>query len=204
MDDFERLAQWRSGDAAAGNLLFERHFESVYRFFRHKVGADALDLVQKTFLVCVESRDRFRAQSSFRTYLFAIARNQLFAYWRAAARAPDLDEGSTSLHELSPSPSAIALKRHEDRRLLEALRTIPLELQVILELFYWEELSGAEVAEVLGVPEGTARSRLRRACKALVDRLQALEPIGDLPATATDFDTWADSLRRLGVELLQD
>ena len=55
--DFELLERWRGGDLDAGNVLFERHFAGVYRFFARKTTGDAADLVQKTFLACTEGRD---------------------------------------------------------------------------------------------------------------------------------------------------
>src|SRR5690606_12989864 len=88
--------------------------------------------------------------------------------------------------------------RHEQRLLLAALRHIPLDLQIALELHYWEGMAGPELAEVLGVPEGTVRSRLRRAKELLTERLGEL---ADSPAllesTLSDLDGWARSLEQL-------
>ena len=74
MDDFELLDAWRAGSREAGSELFERHFPGLFWFFRNKAGESAEDLVQQTFLSVVESRDRFRKDASFRTYLFTVAR----------------------------------------------------------------------------------------------------------------------------------
>ncbi len=81
--------------------------------------------------------------------------------------------------------------------LLAALRSIPLDLQVALELFYWEQLDGPDLAEVLGVPEGTARSRLRRAREAVAEKIAELLGDGGQPAgaSASDLDAWAATLR---------
>ena len=75
-DDFETLDRWRAGDRAAGNELLRRHFDGLYRFFRNKVDEGVDDLIQRSFLACVESKDRFRKQASFRTYLFTVARHE--------------------------------------------------------------------------------------------------------------------------------
>jgi RNA polymerase sigma-70 factor (ECF subfamily) len=80
--DLGLLEKWCTGDSNAGQELFTRHFADIYRFFEHKVGPDADDLAQQTFMACVSSRDRFRRRSTFRTYLFAIARNQLYSGFR--------------------------------------------------------------------------------------------------------------------------
>jgi RNA polymerase sigma-70 factor (ECF subfamily) len=194
--DLALLERWRAGDARAGNELFERHFESVYRFFANKARADAADLVQRTFLGCVEARDRFRAASSFRTFLFAIARYELLGYWRR--RAPAADETASSMSEVAPSPSAALIERHEHRILLEALRGIPLELQIAIELHYWEQLATPEIAEILEIPVGTAKSRLRRARESLLAKIAELETDADrLSTTLANLDAWAAALKRL-------
>lgn len=194
VEDAALLERWRAGDKGAGNHLFERHFESVYRFFVHKAPRDAVDLTQRTFLACVEARDRFRGASSFRTFLFAIARHELMAHWRKASRAAD--PATTSVRDLAPSPSAILIERREHRVLLEALRSIPLDLQIALELHYWEQLSMSEIAEVLDVPEGTAKSRLRRAREALEGRIAELEQDpAKLRTTLASLDSWAAALK---------
>lgn len=193
-DDLELFNRWREGDARAGNELFERHFDAIYRFFVHKADADAVDLVQRTFLACVEGRDRFRATASFRTYLFAIARHELLAHWRK--RRKDTDPATSSIRDLAASASTLLVARAEQRALLEALRSIPIDLQIALELHYWERLGTAEIADVLDIPEGTAKSRLRRAREALIERLAELESDQErLRTTLASLDAWAESLR---------
>lgn len=195
-DDLELLEAWRGGDARAGTALFERHFENLYRFFRNKAEGAVDDLIQQTFLRCVESRDRIRGESSFRTYLFTIAHHELYAFWRKRAREEITDFSERSVEDLATSPSGVVARHREQQLLLSALRAIPLELQVVLELHYWEELSGPELAEVLAIPEGTVRSRLRRGREALEEKMKSLgaEP-SLLTSTLTDLDRWAASLR---------
>lgn len=195
-NDLVLLDRWRHGDLRAGNALFERHFESVYRFFLHKAPDDATDLVQRTFLACTEARDRFRGASSFRTYLFAIARNELLAAWRRRRR-DEPDTATSSIADLAPSPSTALVRKDEHRILLEALRSIPIDLQIALELHYWEQMSATEIAEVLELPVGTAKSRLRRAREALAETIARLE---EDPArretTLANLDAWAASLKQ--------
>lgn len=158
--DVELLERWRGGDAEAGNELFSRHFHAVLRVFRYKV-QHADDLVQRTFLACIEHRDAITDGRRVRAYLLRIAKNQLYAHLRSRAGRAALDTGVTSLQQLGESPSALVGRAHEHARLLEALRRIPLDYQLALELFYWEGLGGDELAEVLDIPVGTVRSRLR-------------------------------------------
>lgn len=195
-DDFELLDAWRGGDAAAGNALFERHFDGICRFFRNKVSEGVDDLIQRTFLACVESRDAFRGDASFRTYLFTLARNELYAHFKRVHRERGrIDPLEVSVHDLGPTPTGIVARRKEQRLLLQALRKIPVDHQIALELYYWEDMPAPALASVLGIPEGTVRTRLRRA-KILVE--QALREIGqgqELETTVANLDDWARSLR---------
>ena len=100
VSDRQLLQRWRDGDARAGNQLFRRHFRDMYRFFHHKVGGDADDLIQATFFACVRARDQFQGRSSFRTYLYRVARNVLYAYYRDRGRRR-VDFSATSLGDLS-------------------------------------------------------------------------------------------------------
>ncbi len=172
--DTELLDAWRGGDRNAGDELIRRHFSPICRFFRSKLGDQVEDLVQRTFLDCVESRDRI-APGGFRAYLFAVARNRLRDHLRGAYRRPAMiDLASHSVADLGTSPSGVAAKNQEERLLLDALRSIPIDQQIALELAYWEGLSGREIATALGISENTVRSRLARARDALRAQVERL------------------------------
>ena len=158
-------------------------------------------MVQKTFLACVESRDRFRRDSSFKTFALAVARNVLYNEYRRKRRKDDpVDFLTVSVADLGPSPSLVVADKAEQRLLLEALRSIPLDYQIALELYLWEELTGPELAEVLGLSENGARSRLYRAKQALRKEMEGLEKSPErLESTISDLEGWAAGLReRMG------
>ena len=140
--DPELLRRWRAGDREAGNELLTRHFGSVRRFFASKVaGADVEDLVQRTFAGCVEAAERFRGDARFSTFLFSIARRQLYRHFRDSARdgartEPDLS--LSSVLELGQSPSSIVAGAEMEALLLQALQRVPVDQQTMLELHYWE------------------------------------------------------------------
>jgi RNA polymerase sigma-70 factor (ECF subfamily) len=199
--DEELIQAWRSGRQEAGEALFERYYDGVYRFFCNKLSQDIRDLVQQTFTACVEGRDRLRAGSSFRSYLFAVAHNVLRMHLRARYRAELVDLDSVTAYELAPGPSSILVRSREERLLLQALRSISLEQQMLLELRYWEQLTSPEIAEVLGVPDNTVRSRLHRAHASLKDALERLaESPEELASTLDNLDEWA---RRCRAQLVQ-
>jgi len=194
--DRELLILWGDGDLLAGRALFDRHFDSLHRFFRTKSDDGVEDLIQQTLLACVEGRARFRGDSSFRTYMFQVARFQLYAHYRARNRERDFDFELLSATALAESPSAALVRQEDARFLLHALRTIPVDAQIVLELWFWEEMCGAEIAEVLGIAEATVRSRLRRALIRLREQLEAIAG-GSTAALQTDDDLqrWAGRLR---------
>jgi RNA polymerase sigma-70 factor (ECF subfamily) len=197
--DTDLLYAWRQGDRIAGGELFRRHFASVQRFFRNTVEPGAIDdLVQTTFVACVEGRDRFEQRSSFRTYLFGVAHNVVRTHYRRRRKhASEQDIGSISVVDLGLGPSTLLGHKREQRVLIEALRQIPLDSQILLQLRYWERLRTAELGEILGVPRGTAVDRLRRAQAQLEQAIARLEASPEvLESTVASLAGWAASLAR--------
>ncbi len=197
-DDLVLLDAWRGGDRGAGDTLFIRHFPAVQRFFRNKVSADAIeDLVQRTFLVLIEQPHRFRGQSKLSTFLLGIANNLMREHYRTKRRASLHDDFErVSVTDLGVGPTTAVGWKRECRVLLEALRRMPLNVQTLLELYYWESLTGREIASVLEVPENTARTRLRRARERLAREIARVERLTQpLESTLENLERWASSLR---------
>ena len=190
IDDPALLARWRGGDRRAGDTLFQRHFNSVRRFFRSKVGpSHAEDLIQRTFLGCIHGIEGYRGEASFRTYLFAVARNVLLMHFRTLRRQPGL-EPDASVHSVVDLQTGLstAVGKQDERRLIQvALQHLPVEAQTLLELAYWEELSAAELADVFGVSPVTIRTRKHRAREKLRELVDALRDPGS--ALVQDLDT---------------
>lgn len=177
--DGKLLEAWASGDRKAGETLLQRHYQVLYRFFRNKVSEGVEDLMQQTMLACTRAVGRFRGESAFRSFLLGIARRELLMYFRRRSRkdAP-LEPLEISVAGLLDSPSQVAVLRNEQELVAEAMRHIPVDLQITLELYYWEELKVAEVAEVTEVAVGTVKSRLSRAralLRAWLENQQAVD-----------------------------
>lgn len=162
--DLTLLDAWRSGDRAAGNALLERHFSSLLGFFSRKVGPDADDLIQRTLLACAESYRRVRDEASFRTYLFTIARHELYRYYRQRSQRHAAHGCSvSSLLDLQTSATGRIDRRDRLASLAAALEQIPLDDKILLELFYVENLDSRALAEVFEIEPGSVRARLHRA-----------------------------------------
>ena len=138
--------------------------------------SDVDDLVQRTFLGCVEARTRYQQRASFKTFLFSIARNQLYRYYRDRKHGDNsrLDVTITSIRDLGTSPTGALAGRQHERLLLEALQHLPLDTQVLVELAYWEEFGVDELSAIFEVPTNTIYSRIGRARRQLRDKLAVL------------------------------
>lgn len=189
-DDLVLLERWRGGDNAAGQALFARYFGMIYRFFSTKWPAEAEELTQSTFLSCVRARAQFRGDSSFKTYLFTIARNELHGHLRTKARKLDrLDFEVSSILDIASSVGTKLARAEEHRQMLESLQRLPVEQQTLLELHYWEGVDIAGLAEIFEVSAQTMRARLYRARNALRNQLTAVAPADALQSDET-MDAW--------------
>lgn len=195
-DEQALLTAWQGGDERAGRRLVEHHYESVARFFATKDRAHAADMIQQTLVKLVEAKARIPAGASVRAYALGIARHVLYDHLRALYRGGQVDFEARSVADLQPTPSSVVAREQQTKLLLLGLRQIPIECQVLVELYYWEDLTAREIAEVLGVPEGTVRTRLRRAKQLLEQALaQVAESRAVLESTLADLDGWALKVR---------
>ena len=193
--DADLLNAWGNGDPRSGRRLFNRYYVAISRFFANKVLEDSDDLVQDTFMACLRGRERLRDKGSFRAYLFGTASNVLRMYFRTKRLHPAPEDlGEHSAHDLAPGPSTVLHVQEDERLLLDALRRIPLHLQIVMELYYWEQMTTEEIGEVVDSPTGTVRSHLRRGRQLLE---QELDPPGpsDRTTARMDLEQWASAVR---------
>ncbi len=161
-DDAASVAALRRGDTQAFGRLIERHQASVARFCLRYTGSAALsrDLTQDVFLTLWDERARYRHQGRLRAYLLTIARFRCLAHAKKHGRLVpyDLDERE------GVSGSEGGLLRAQ---LLRSLRRLEPDFAEVVVLRYLEELELQEIAELVGVPLGTVKSRLHRALAQL-------------------------------------
>lgn len=175
-EDHALWQRWNSGDAEAGRALTRRLQPVLRSFFASKaIAADVDDLVQQVWLALAETRRRSRdatIHTTVRAYLLGIARHILFRHIRR--RAPDAlkDPMDSSIAALEPSLSQVVGRQLQAQRMVRALQSLPLELQILLELRYVQELTTPEIAALYEIPDGTVKSRLARARRSLDEALQ--------------------------------
>lgn len=181
--DRQDMARLAGGHDGALNELMERHATPVFHFLSRMLGNedDANDLAQETFVRVYRSRDSFRADAKFSTWLFTIAanlaRNQL--RWRARhpnvsldAESPETERSlSDTLSAPGDTPSAGLESDERAASVRAAVAKLPNEMRETLVLVEWEDKSVAEASAILNVPKRTIESRLYRARNILRDYL---------------------------------
>ena len=180
--DMERLA---AGHDATLNDLMERHATPVFHFLCRMVGSedDANDLAQETFVRVFKSRDSYRAEQRFSTWLFTIAANLARNHFRWRSRHPNISldaENSETEQTLgstlpanSPAPNEEALASERAGAVRAAVKNLPEDLREAVVLCEWEERSVAEAATILETTPKAVESRLYRARGILRERLKS-------------------------------
>ncbi|MEI6226661.1 MAG: RNA polymerase sigma factor [Deltaproteobacteria bacterium] len=170
-EEAEILAGVRAGGAArreASDRLFRKLREPLHSLCMHLTGrrADAEDAVQEVFVAVHQGLPEFRGASRLTTWVYRIA---LRAAFRARSRRQEgapVDEGASG-----GGGEGEMVRRDEFRRVGAAMARLPAEPRAVLSLFAIEGLSHREIADILGIPEGTVWSRLHAARRMLVESL---------------------------------
>lgn len=174
----------RGGTAAYGELIRpyqDRLFNTVYRLVGN--AEDAQDVVQEAFIHAYQSLGQFKGDARFYTWLYRIAINAAISHRRrqrvvlSIHRSPDGRDDHEPLDRSEFNRPGHALERAEqERRVQEALDRLSPEHRAVLVLRDIEGESYETVAQVLGVPIGTVRSRLHRARLELREMWEREEP----------------------------
>lgn len=178
-EDHVLWLRWIGGDASAGCELSRRIQPVLRSFFASKAKpAEVDDLVQQVWLELSETLRRPRVvaiHTTVRAYLLGISRHVLFRHIRRRVPVDLHDPIDSSIAILEPSLSQAVGRQLQAQRMLRALQRLPVDLQVLLELRYVQELTNPEIAALYEIPEGTVKSRLARARRALDEQLQRKE-----------------------------
>lgn len=133
--------------------------------------ATAEDLVQDVFITFYEKKAQYRGESSLKTYLVRITVNRCHDYLRSwKYKRVVLFEKVTGKHS-QMTPERQLIETEEKRDLVEVLFTLSVPYREVILLYYYEEMSTVEIADLLNCPESTIRTRLQRARKQLKNRM---------------------------------
>ena len=163
------MLAYAAGDARAFDLLYERHKGPLYRYFTRQLPeAEANDCFQALWEKLIGNRDRYRAESAFKSYLFTIAHNVLMDHFRRQGRiGPDSGSDPDSLSHDAAGPES----EHERGELIDKLhgliRSLPIHQRDAWLLRQETTFSTADIARVTGTSEEGVKSRLRYAREKL-------------------------------------
>jgi RNA polymerase sigma-70 factor (ECF subfamily) len=161
--DRNLLEHWRAGDRTACETLLARHCGPLLRYFKRRAGSEADDLLQRTLVSCLESVMRLRDEATFRTYLFTIARHELYRFYRRrAARMAQLTLDDYDPPAQGASAEADLLQRERERALKQALTRCSEAERELLRLFYESNLDSRTLSLRLGIEPSSVRARLYR------------------------------------------
>jgi RNA polymerase sigma-70 factor (ECF subfamily) len=173
LDESSLVERARQGDGGAYEALVRRHQQLAFRvaYLITGTAAEAEDAAQEAFVKAYYALGRFRSGAPFRPWLLRIVANEARNRQAAAGRRPHLALSAAEdrpSEDTALSPEAAALAAEQRQFLLDALATLREDDRLVIAYRYFLDLSEAEMAEALGCPRGTVKSRLSRA----LDRLR--------------------------------
>jgi len=184
--DDNLMARCKNGDMSAFDLIVQRHkvslFNFIYRFLYDRDSAE--DLTQEVFIRIYKNIKNYRSDmAGFRTWMYRIAANLCKNEIRNRSRRSKVlldspiskdedDEPLENIQDTSPGPDVLLEKKELYESLNLAISHLPEKFRTVLILRDIEGMSYDEIANIIGKPEGTVKSRLNRARLMLKDRLK--------------------------------
>lgn len=184
----ERLIQQAAqGERAAQRVLFERYRDVAYRVAVRITGrnADAMDVVQDSFVKAFDKLDSYEGTAEFKTWLLRIVSNRALDLLRArkvrlalSLDQPDSDgqKRIVAVEHDETSPAAGIERQELVDRIQAAVEKLPVEQKTVFAMYASDEMTYGQIAEVLGIPLGTVMSRLYHARRKLHTLLADLDP----------------------------
>jgi RNA polymerase sigma-70 factor, ECF subfamily len=171
ISDEELVERCRSGDRDAFELLFTRHRDSVYNLALgiSRSAETAEDITQEVFVRAYIGLSGFRGRAKLTTWLYRIAVNQALRTRSVRSRRADKEQPMEDvvLPSREPEPEQAAERAEMEESVRRAIRELSPAQRAVVSLRYIEGLDLAEVAEIMGSPLGTIKSRIHHALKSM-------------------------------------
>ncbi len=169
------IARIAGGDRLAMQVLFARHHVRVYRFVLRLVRNEstAEDLISEVFLDVWRQANKFEGRAAVSTWLLAIARFKALSALRRKPEQELDDETAEAIEDTSDTPEVALQKKEKGELLRQCMSSLSTEHREIIDLVYYHEKSVEEVAEIVGIPEATVKTRMFYARKKLGELLKA-------------------------------
>ena len=183
--DRELVKRVQQGDKSAFDVLVRKYQYKIIKLISRYVhdSSEAMDVAQEAFLKAYRALPGFRGDSAFYTWLYRIAINTAKNYLVAQGRRPpgsDIDaqeaeqyDGQSYLKEYE-TPERVLLRDEIEATVFKAIEDLPDELRTAITLREFEGMSYEEIAQTMGCPIGTVRSRIFRAREAIDNKLRPL------------------------------
>ena len=173
--DESLVALVAQGDKQALQVLFCRHNVRVYRFVLRFLNDEAAaeDMVSEVFFDVWRQADRFEGRSQVSTWLMAIARNKALSVLRRRSTEELDEEVAEFIEDPSDSPEIAMQKKQQASVLRECLTQLSAAHREIVDLVYYHEKTVEEVADIIGVPTNTVKTRMFYARKRIGELMTA-------------------------------
>jgi RNA polymerase sigma-70 factor (ECF subfamily) len=170
------IARIAQGDRLAMQVLYGRHHVRVFRFGLRLVRNEQIaeDLISEVFLDVWRQAGKFEGRSAVSTWLLAITRFKALSALRRRKDAELDDEAANAIEDSSDDPEVSVQKKDTSEALRKCLTSLSAEHREIVDLVYYHEKSVAEVAQIVGVPEGTIKTRMFHARNRMSALLEGL------------------------------
>ena len=167
--DGDLIVRVAASDRAAMRALFARHNVRVFRFLVRRVKNEAIaeELVNEVFLDVWRQAGRFEGRSSVSTWMLAIAHNKAMSMLRKKQEYALDDEAAADIADGEDDPELTAQKSSKAALIRQVISALSTEHGEVIDLVYYHEKSIREVAEIVGIPEATVKTRMHYARKQL-------------------------------------
>ncbi|MBQ2581675.1 MAG: RNA polymerase sigma factor, partial [Ruminococcus sp.] len=188
-DIAELAAKAKNGDNAAFEKLYKEFYPKVYYFAKQNVGSldAAEDITAETFCAAMESIGSLRSEESFVGWLYCIAYRKCADHIKTAELDRKQREQAAQLAALSEPimlPDDYAVSEQTKQQLQSVIDSLPSDMRSAMILYYYDNLSVAEVARVIGTNENNANQKLHRARQKIKKQIEKLSGKGTLFAAA--------------------
>jgi len=170
------LISWnkiRAGDANEFSLLFKRYYAALYRFAGRFVKDEgtAENIVQNVFVNLWIEREKRDIQTSLKAYLYQMVQNQSLNLLKREQKIFSFEENDAGHHEMTPSPEEHAAEKELQLAFQHALDKLPLRCRQIYLMKRYENMTYAEIAQILNISVNTVKTQMKRALKSLLKKL---------------------------------
>ena len=175
--EMDLVARAQNRDSAAFGRLYERYMEQIYRYLYYRVSDrdEAEDLTETVFVKAWEALPRFRPRgATFRAWLYRIAHNLVANFHRDRSRKKEISLDNLpgqALPQRDPHPESHAVHKQEVEDLLETIRDLADNRQELLILKFIDQLSNAEIGQIMRKSEGAIKSLYHRTLLELREKM---------------------------------